>query len=528
MRTGTIGAAVGVLIVLGAVCGGAQTLPKASNLRAVITYVSGSSAYLGAGKEQRLAVGDTVTFEKAGKPTGRGVIAAVSGHSALVPFGAKDSIPAVGDSVTVRLWRSPEPALSPLRSVRASIAATSGSPVITGRIALQYFGMRSADGFSTSLPTVMANLTMPALFGSSVSFTLHGRVSRELADASQFTFSQTRTNVRIYDAAFRSESRGNGFGFGIGRVTPRYAGGLGPLDGVEAFVRSGRITAGLLGGLQPDYTTSGIDTYRQKAALFVNYGWNTGENSGGDVTAAYGRLMYRGILDRDFGYLQSNVRLGTTLFLYQSTEIDITGLKGTERTNQPRLTNTFVNLSLTPVDWLTLDGGYDATRMVYYLESQQVRSDTIMDNTVRQGIRGGLQIRLPLRIQVGGRINVRPRVEDLRTSRTIIGTFRMGNILQSNASIGFTGATIKGTYADGTNLSAHLDYYFPSGSSLSLGAERYAYTLFQTKERQVTETVSLMVQMIIGTRWYLYGGMDQVWENSRPLQRIIAEFGFRL
>lgn len=505
----------------------AQRQVTVVNVRAAVTYISGASAYIGAGKEQRLAVGDTITFEKSGRPIGRGVVAAVSARSSMVPLEGGARAAAVGDSVSARLWRAPEPVATPGTKARGGSAAPLTPPVITGRIALQYFGMRQTEGMSTSMPMLMANLTMPALFGSRISFTLHGRMSRELADASQLNFSRSRTNVRIYDAAFRLEPAGNGAGFGIGRVTPRYAAGLGPLDGVEAFVRAGRFTTGILGGLQPDYTNSGIDTYRQKAALFVNYGWPSGQTGGGDVTLAYGRLMYKGKLDRDFMYLQSSMRLGSAFFLYQSTEIDIVGLDGIARTSKPRLTNTFVNLSVSPVDWLTLDGGYDATRMVYYLESMNVRSDTIMDNTVRQGIRGGLMLRLPARIQLGGRINVRPRIADLRTSRTIIGTFRMGNILQSGASLGLMGATIKGTYADGTNVSGSIDYSFPSGSSLTVSAERYAYTLFRTKEDQMTTTASVMLQMILGSRWYVFGGFDQVWENGRPLQRVIAELGFR-
>ncbi|MBK7257696.1 MAG: hypothetical protein IPI01_07820 [Ignavibacteriae bacterium] len=517
----------GIVCVLGGV-GHAQRQATIVNVRAAVTYVSGAAAYVGAGREQRLAVGDTITFEKSGKAIGRGVVAAVSARSSMVPLEGGARAVAVGDSVTARLWRRPEPVVTQGPKGRGESGAALSPPLVTGRIALQYFGMRSAEGFTTSLPTLMANLSMPALFGSRISFSLHGRVSRELADASQLNFSRTRTNVRIYDAAFRLEPAGNGAGFGLGRVTPRYAAGLGPLDGVEAFVRSGRFTTGILGGFQPDYANSGIDTYRQKAALFVNYGWPSAGNGGGDVTLAYGRLMYRGKLDRDFMYLQSSMRLGSAFFLYQSTEIDIVGLDGAARTSKPRLTNTFVNISVSPTDWLTLDGGYDATRMVYYLESMNVRSDTIMDNTVRQGIRGGMMIRLPARIQIGGRINVRPRIADLRTSRTIIGTFRMGNILQTGASLGLMGATIKGTYADGTNFSGNIDYSFPSGSSLTLSAEQYAYTLFRSKEKQTTTTASLMLQMILGSRWYLFGGFDQVWENDRPLQRIIAELGFRL
>ena len=418
--------------------------------------------------------------------------------------------------------------MAPVMESRPAVGSLMVAPAITGRIAVQYFGNRSAEGFATSTPSILANLNIPALFGTGMSFTVHGRAARELAPASSMTSGRSRTNIRLYEMALRSDIPGNGLGFALGRVTPRYAGGLGPIDGVEAFVRTGRFTAGILGGLQPDYINSGIDTYRQKAALFLNYAWQNNESGGGDVSVAYGRLMFKGKLDRDFVYLQSSTRIGTTLFLYQSTEMDLTGLEGTERKSKPRLTNTFVNASYTPISWLSLDAGYDATRMVYYYESMEVRSDTLLDNTVRQGIRGGVSFRLPLRIQIGGRINVRPRIDDLRTSRTIVGTFRMGNILQSNTSLGFQAATIKGTYADGLNVSGHLEYDFPSGSSVTLGAERYAYTLFRTKEKQNTVTASLMVQTIIGRRWYLYGGFDQVWENDRPLQRIFAEVGYRL
>jgi hypothetical protein len=359
------------------------------------------------------------------------------------------------------------------------------------------------------MPSLLANLNVPALFGTGLSFTLYGRAGRELAPASAMLGDRSRTNVRIYEMAVRSDAPGNGFGFALGRVTPRYAGGLGPIDGAEAFVRTGRFTAGILGGLQPDYVNSGIDTYRQKAAVFLNYGWMNTEDGGGDVTLAYGRLMFKGKLDRDFMYLQSSTRIGTSLFLYQSTEMDLTGLEGEVLKSKPRLTNTFVNLSYAPLSWLSLDGGYDATRMVYYYESMNVRSDTLLDNTVRQGIRGGVSFRLPLRIQIGGRINVRPRIDDLRTSRTIVGTFRMGNILQTNMSLGMQAATIKGTYADGLNLSGHLDYDLPSGSSITMSAERYAYTLFRTQEKQTTTTASLMVQTIFGRQWYLFGGFER-------------------
>ena len=59
----------GRLIVCGAlltaaVAAYAQPSTTPVRVRAVVTYISGSSAYIGAGKEHRVQVGDTVSFDR--------------------------------------------------------------------------------------------------------------------------------------------------------------------------------------------------------------------------------------------------------------------------------------------------------------------------------------------------------------------------------------------------------------------------------------------------------------------------------
>jgi len=360
-----------------------------------------------------------------------------------------------------------------------------------------------------------------------MSLRFHGRAVRNLSQTTPTSSGLSRSHARIYELALAADAPGNPFGFSLGRVTSRYVAGLGPFDGAEVFVRKGNVTAGILGGFQPDFVTSGVDARRQKAALFANVAWKGADRTGGDVTIAYGRQMFKGKLDRDFAYVQSSTRIGSTITIFQSTEVDVTGLEGDERTGKLRLANTFLTMSFAPLPWLTFDGGYDATRIVYYLESMEIRSDTLMDNTLRQGVRGGVFFRLPLRIQVGGRIHVRPAVGDLRASRTIMGTAGVRDIAHSGVSVNAQLAGITGIYAEGTNVSCRMDFMLSPETSLDLGVERYRYTLVRTQEQQSTVTASVSAQTFVARRWYILGGLDQVWENDLPFQRVFAEVGVR-
>ncbi len=517
-----------VLLVPGACAPGQQAEPVLQILGGSVTYVSGSSAYIGVGRERGVQAGDTVTFMRRGVAISAGTVAAVSARSSVVPIAGDGTKVSIGDSVTIRSWRRPEPAAGTPGGRTRAAGSLMEPPGVSGRAALQYFGTRDGNaGMASSLPAVLLQLSVPALFGTGVTFTFHGRATRELGGPEPLMASRSRSNVRVYELAFSSQAPGNRFGFSLGRVTSRYVAGLGPVDGAEAFVRAGNLTAGVLGGFQPDYSNSGLDMHRQKAALFVNYGWRRGQNSGGDVSLAYGRIMFNGRLDRDFLYLQSSTRLGGAFFLYQSTEVDVMGLEGETRKGKPRLTNTFVSASYAPLAWLTVDAGYDATRAVYYLESMNLRSDTLLDNTLRQGIRGGVAVRLPLRIQLGARVHVRPAVAELPPSRTVVGTLRMANIAGTGASLGVQASDIRGVYATGLNVSAHAEYGFASGTVISAAAERYGYTLLRSEDRQTSTTASIMAHTMIGRRWYILGGIDQVWENNRSLQRVFGEIGIR-
>ena len=515
----------GGLLVSGA---HAQPVPEdMGKLRGVVTFVSSTSAYISVGSNGGVSPGDSVIFTRRGMVLARGTVAGVSSQSCVVPIQGEERI-LVGDSAALRVQKRMVPNRLALDSASGSSRALPAFRSVTGRVALQYVGAGSArDGLTVSQPSLVMLMNIPALFGSGISLRFHGRAVRDLSRRSPTSSGLSRSNARVYEFALAADAPGNPFGFAIGRVTSRYVAGLGPFDGAEVYVRKGNVTAGILGGFQPDFITSGVDARRQKAALFANVAWNGADRTGGNVTIAYGRQMFRGKLDRDFAYLQSSTRIGSMITVFQSTEIDVTGLDGEDRTGKLRLANTFLTMSYAPAPWVTFDAGYDATRIVYYLESMEIRSDTLMDNTLRQGVRGGVYFRLPLRIQVGGRIHFRPAVGDLRASRTIMGTAGVRDIGHTGISANAQVAGITGVYAEGTNVSGRLDFMLSPETSVDLGVERYRYTLVRTQEQQSTVTASLSVQTLLARRWYILGGLDQVWENDLPFQRVFAEVGMR-
>ncbi len=496
-------------------------------VRGHVTFVSSASAYLDVGKDRGAAPGDSVVFIRGGQVQAEGTITAVSSGSSVVPVKG-DGLIRVGDSVLVRHQRPAVNAEQSAATLTRTTQAFLAPRAVTGRVALQYIGAGSVkEGISTSQPAMVLLLNIPALFESGLSMRFHGRTARDFSRERFSGREGSRTSTRIYELAFASDAPGRTFGFSFGRVMSRYVSGLGSFDGAELLVRKGNLTAGLVGGFQPDLRTSGIDGRRQTVAIFGNMTWSARDRTGGDVTLAYGRQMFKGKLDRDYAYIQSSTRIGETLSLFQSTEVDVTGMEGEVRTEKFRLTNTFFTLSYGPTPWLNIDGGYDATRTVYYLESMNIRSDTLMDNSIRQGLRAGVSVRLPLRLRVGGRMYVRSATGDLRASRTIIGMAGMSDIGRTGISTNVQLAGITGIYAEGTNLSARLNYMSGAGLNIDLGIERYAYTLVRTGEQSRTLTASVSVQSLIAQRWYLLGGFDQIWEDGIPFQRIFAEVGVR-
>jgi hypothetical protein len=487
-------------------------------IRTAVTYISGTTIYLGAGRDAGLATGDTADVWRNRLPYGKLLVLAVSASSASARALGDSLTVAVGDSVQIDK-QIPGPANLPTSAAGATVASGSPSsgPRLRGSAALQFVGVTTSDaGWSYTEPSLILRLGADGLFGGGYSLSFHGRApiggSRE----------RGRSPIRLY--AFSLSKEGPGFGFGIGRLWSRHVSGLGTLDGGQVTFRQGNLTFGLLAGFQPEYQTSRFDETHQKFAGFLSLKIPQNGAGSGQVSFGYGQQLYKGQLDRDFLYLQTNWNAGT-LFFSQSSELDLhTSVDGvTEAT--PSLTNTYISLSAQPLEWLGASLGYDATRPVFLIETMQAIPDSLFDSNLYQGFRAGLTFRIPGDILLLGQGTIRNDPGSSRTSRNGGGTVRFLNIAGSGVNAGANVLWNSGLYTEGEEYSVSVDRWFEGGVSVSLRGGRYRYVQKGFDDQITATTLDANITWVTPGGWYFTGSVDQTWDPLRGSTRILAELG---
>ncbi len=515
-------------------------------IRAAVTYISSGSIYLDGGRGKGLAQGDTVIFTRGAVARGKGFIIAVSSSSSAVHFldasgGQGTNGIAVGDSASITKTL-PAESLVPATQVAAAVhpAVQTELPSaqaeksrtgpldndVTGRVAFQY-AQAGTPGMAPdfSQPSLYTRLNVVRLLGTGMNFSFFARTYQ---NAALRTYGDGgRTKFRLYDMSLSYDEPESNYGWNAGRITSVFMGGLGQVDGAQAYVKTGGFAFGVLGGLQPDYLTSGVDSHQQKGAFFAHYGWEGERFTRWDATIAYGRQWFNGKLDRDFLYVQNSARLGTDLFLYQSSEIDMHVMENGARVNKFRLTNTYATLSYVPASWLSVSAGFDATRNIYLLESMKSIPDTLFDHTLREGYRAALSIRIPMNIILTTTGRYRPATETERKSWSLGGGARIIDLAGTGINLGGQYNKLVSVYTDGKDLTFDADDWITRDICLTLRYDRYAYTVTSVASRYVSTTGTANVQWRLSRTLFLMLNYDKVWDSLRDSERLMGEFGVR-
>lgn len=499
-----------------------------------VSYVSTQSVYLSGGKNRSLAPGDTGTVYHRRAVTGRVVITAVSTGSSSARLLSPGDSAVVGDSVmfsslifesrlaAARSRTLQESGVNPKRE-------RSSSSLLHGRVALQYSGSGEwAGGATLSRPSLLLHLDAGPIPGTALRFSVHGRVDGALPTPGR-TGETRGTTLRLYDLTLAQDDARMWYGFGVGRISSAHVGGLGLIDGAQVFLRTGSFTVGVLGGFQPDYRTSGFDSQTQKLAGFLNYAWGEGPTLRGGTTLAYGQQMLRGVLDRNFLYLQNSTAFSTVLFLYQSTEVDLHRRDGEGHKADFRLTNTFFTLSYQPLHWLSANLGYDASRRIEFLESEKSIADSLLDRDLRQGFRGSVYFRLPMNIALSALGGYRLAAGGQPAGYSAGSGLRISDLAGSGVSVGGQYLRVKSPYTDGNDITGECEFA-PTGSVLlSLKWNQYAFIplgLDTGEGRIVISTVTGSASWNVSRGWYVTIFGDRVRESERLLYRVFAEAGY--
>jgi hypothetical protein len=529
MNNRSIMTAVAVFALLsGAATAGGQTR-EVRRITGAVTYVATGTFYVDAGRLKGVAADDTVTVTRKSKPVGVGIVTAVSSTSSVARILSQSSPIAVGDSVKEVKEVLIEEPQSAFRSAQAARnAALMQDNRVSGRVGLQY---AAAGIFGSTMdfsqPALVTQLSVNRLFGTTSTFTVYARTYRDMSPGFDRYGQGSRNKIRMFELSLTNNDPRSWYGYGVGRITSRYVGGLGIFDGAQFYVRQGNFTAGILGGTQPDYATSAFTTDEAKFAAFLNYAWGGDVFKTSDITVAYGQQRFMGMIDRKFAYLQTSIRFGSDVSLYSSTELDFAHRDNGEQIDKPTITNSFMTLSWTPDSWISINAGYDAVRALDLLQSMKAFPDTLMDKSLKEGYRANIAFRLPLRVTLSANGTFRLASATTPSARTVGGTFRMSDILDSDISMGAQFQNIQGVYTVGNDWTFDVDRWMAQSVSVSLRFDRYAYFLVGQAQRIVTTTGTVSMNVSMLRSLYASVNYDQVWDTLRDTQRLYVEVGVR-
>jgi hypothetical protein len=541
MRTGKI-AILAIAAILGLLAG-SSTAQVRKEFTFPVSYVSSTTVYISAGRDDSLAVGDTLTIVRRSSTLCTLIAVAVSRHSTATQIVSGKGPVLVGDmaSITKTLTVIVEPKRDSVSSLLQSPRQesvkrderrrqTGGADqnIVSGRVALQYTGVIAEDPqFNVGQPSTLMRLEVAKLFGTNLKFSTYGRTYYDLSANYNRYGDDTRLKIRMYEFTISDEQPDGLYGYAVGRITSRFVGGMGTFDGGQFYYKMGDFTSGILYGAKVGDRTMSIDGDDRKGSFFLNYRSGPDFLHQYDGTIAYARQLFEGKLDREFIYLQNLATLGTQLSIYQSAEVETQEINNGGRTTSPKLSNTFFSINYYPAQWLSTNVGYDASKTLYLFETMKSISDTLIDKNYLQGYRANVTVRLPYSISLSANGTYRSKKDDPRDARTLGGTMRFSGIMGSEFNAGLRYMNIRGVYNDGTNVTLDIDRTFLYSLSAALRFDYYTYTLLTNNQTYKTYTATANINYRITRQVYSALNFDRVWDPTLNSYRIYLEAGIR-
>jgi hypothetical protein len=384
------------LLALALLSPAAITAQDSSATRPVrLTYVTPSSAYIDAGRQDGLHEGDTLTVVRGEVEAGRLRVTYLASRQASCDILAQSSPLVLGD--TVRFVRA---ATTVARASAGAAPATGwrqpgrhSGPGLHGRAGARYLGVwqRNGSGAHFSQPSFDIRLDAQSIGGSAVGLVLDLRTRRTVsswADGERVVDGRTR----VYQGALFVAPAGSPLRVTAGRQFSSALASVTLFDGVMAELARPSWGVGAFGGSEPEPENLGYST------AVRDYGGYLQLHSTPDASSRWTTTLgaigsYRaGVTNREFLFLQAGYS-SRRLSLFGTQEVDYyRGWKQAmgERAWSPTGTFAMLRYELSPR--VSVNTGYDSRRNVR-LYRDAVTPETAFDDAFRQGVWGGLWIR---------------------------------------------------------------------------------------------------------------------------------------
>ncbi|HYA50655.1 MAG TPA: hypothetical protein VEG33_05750, partial [Streptosporangiaceae bacterium] len=391
----------------------AQEAPQSKTAR--VTYLSGSSVYISAGREDGLREQTSVDLLRGGATVAQLKVAYLSSHQASCTIVSSQITIAVGD--TVRFVPAAAPSAPAAAATVAATPSGAAAPrtgttaamnirpswqrhALRGRIAFRYLDVNGRDSMTADLsqPAVDLNLEGHNLGGSPVGLLVDARTRYTTTSLPGAGVSQDGL-TRVYQAAFLFNSLGSPLRFTAGRQYSPVLSSVSYFDGLLTEYSRGSWGLGALAGFVPDPATLQFSTQiREYGGYFQLHNRPTAIKIW-SLTLGAITSSYQGHQQRDFAFLQGNyTSRRVSAFLAQ--EVDFYA-PSKQALGEPAVspTSTLANMAVRVGDAVTLSAGFDNRRTVR-LYQDVVTPVTLFDDSFREGVWGGISVFLARRFRL--------------------------------------------------------------------------------------------------------------------------------
>lgn len=399
-----------VVLLLGIVWGAHESAAsdQGGAAETAVSYVSGSTVYVDAGRNAGIAVGDTLRAVRDAETVAVLVVTYISSQRAACDVVQGTAELRAGDRVLYRPGPLPPTPTQSTTVVPAS--ATTDTEAgwmrragLRGRVGLRYLAALDRTGFGSDIsrPAIDLRVDGRRVGGSDFDLNVDVRASHTTRKPeSGGSSKERRTRVYGLSAAWRPvEGR---YLVLVGRQYSPVLASHSFFDGVRGAIHASRWEVGALAGTQPDPDHS-PSTDIWQYSLYGRYGSETDVMRRWDATMGLVGSYEHGEINREFLYLQG--RYSDELWLATATqELDVNrGWKRDAGGDAVSFTNTYLSLRRRLRPGFDLDVGFDDRSNVLLYRDRET-PETLFDDSHRQGYWGGAHLRFLERYSAGLRI----------------------------------------------------------------------------------------------------------------------------
>jgi len=437
------------------------------DLSGQVSYISSQNVYVRFGSTSGISAGDTLFVSKDYKKVPVLVVTNLSSTSCVcVPLGSPDlkvadmvlankKLP--GPTISDDLQNAPEVAVKAPEIVTDTAASENTSTRVEA-VKQKISGSISLNSYSDMSNTASENSQR---FRYSFSFNARNAGNSKFSVESYLTFRHKTgewdlvkndifSALKIYNLTVAYDIN-NSTRISLGRkINPSLA-SIGAIDGLQLEKSFGRLSAGAVIGLRPDYTDYGFNADLLQFGAFIKHR-SKPDKALSETSLAVMQQYNNFKTDRRFVYLQHSNSFIKNLYFYSSLEADLYSLKrdsvnGDKSQSTFDLTGIYVSVRYKIFKNLTIYGSYDARKNVMYYETYKTFIDRILEEEMRQGFRLQANYRITKDLSFGLQSGYRFLKTDPHPSRNVNSYLTYSNI----PGVNLTG-TVSATYL----ISSHM------------------------------------------------------------------------